>query len=84
MTARFVNQLGDAVLGVAVALDELAKAFRLFERVQILALNVLDQRELGDGRWIDVAHDRRNRVQLGTLGRAPASLPSHDHARADR
>src|SRR4051794_14695466 len=63
---------------MTVPVDELLIAFGLFKRVQVLALDILDQRELGRGRLVDLAHDRRNRMEPGTLGRPPATLASDD------
>ena len=78
MAARLVDQLADIVLGMAVALDQLPIALRLLERVQILALDILDQRKLGHGRFVDLADNRRNRVELRPLRRAPAPLARDD------
>ena len=79
MAARLVNKLRDAILGVGVAFDELPVALRFLERVQILALNVLDQGKLGDRRFVDIADDRRDRMELRPLRGAPAPLAGNDH-----
>ena len=78
VAARLVNQLADLVLRVAVTLDQLPIAFGLLDRVQILALDILDQRQLGDRRFVDLAHDRRDRVEPRALRRAPAPLAGDD------
>src|SRR5690349_24298660 len=63
---------------MAVQLDELLVALRLFERVQVLPLDILDERQLRDGRFVDLANDCRNRVQARPLRRSPAALPGDD------
>ena len=47
MAPRFVNELCDILLCMAVSIDQLAVAFRLLDRIQVLTLDVLDQRNLG-------------------------------------
>ncbi len=61
-----------------VALDQLAVALGLFERVEVLALDVLDQRQLGGRQFIDVADDRRDRMEPRPLRRPPATLAGDD------
>ena len=78
MAPRLMDQLSDVVLCMAVPLDKLAIAFRLLDCVQVFALNVLDQRDLGRGRIVDLSNDRRNRVQPSTLGGTPSPLPRDD------
>ena len=46
----------------------------LFQRRQILAMEVLHQRPLDRAEIVGGAHDRRNDGQAGTPGRAPAAL----------
>jgi len=62
-----------------MTLDQLTKAFGLLERVQIFALDILDQRKLGDGRFVDVAHDRGDRVKLRPLRGPPAPFARNNH-----
>ena len=50
---------------VAVALDQEAVALALLERVQLAALEVLDQAHLENLAVVEVAHERRNRHQPG-------------------
>src|SRR5438270_11013675 len=64
---------------MSVPLDQLTVALGFFERVQVLALDILDQRDLGCGRIVDLANDRRDAVQPGPLRREPAALPGDDH-----
>src|SRR6185312_7477805 len=79
MAARFVNQSGHPFLGVAVLLDQLAVAFGLLERIEVLALDVFDQREFGQCRFVDFANDRGNCMELRPLGSPPAPLSGNDH-----
>ena len=78
MAARFMDQFGNIVLRMAVTLDELAIALRLFDRVQVLALYVLDQRNLGRSRIVNLTNDRRNGVQAGALRCAPPAFARDD------
>ncbi len=51
---------------------------RFFDRVEILALDVLDQRH-GDGGFVrNLANQRRHTFQTGLLAGAPASLAGDD------
>src|SRR3954447_10658686 len=63
---------------MAVEIDELLVGVRLLDRVQILALDVLDQRELGGARIVNVADNRRNGMEPRPLRRPPAPLASND------
>ena len=78
MAARLVDQLADLVLAVAMLLDQLPIALGLLDRVQILALDILDQRDLGGRRIVDLADDRRDGVQPRPLRRPPAALAGDD------
>ena len=53
-------------------------AGRLFERIEIGALHVLDDRELERFAVADVEHDDRHFVQAGALRRAPAPFAGDD------
>src|SRR5688572_23253292 len=61
-----------------VLLNELSKAFRFFDRVEVFTLNVLDQRDLGRGRIVELANDGGDRVKPCPLCRAPAALTGDD------
>jgi hypothetical protein len=63
---------------MAVPIDQLAVAFRLLNRIQVLTLDVLDQRDLGRSRIIDLADDRRNGMQSGALRSSPSALAGDD------
>ena len=60
---------------------EAAVGERLFDRVQVLALDVLDERHLEERLLLprrDVAHDDRDAEQAGALRGAPAALARDD------
>src|ERR1044072_9090261 len=78
MAPGLVDQLGDAVLGVAVALNELAIAFRLLNRVQVLALDILDQGELSRRRFYDFTDKRGDHKQTLPLRRPPTPFAGDD------
>ena len=63
---------------MAVPIDQLAIALRLLDRIQILTLDILDQRDLGRSRIIDLADDRRNGMQPGALRSSPSALAGDD------
>ena len=58
--------------------DQAIQRARFFERIQILALDVLDQRHRDRGFIGHAAHDRRNLVQARELRGAPAALAGDD------
>ena len=59
-------------------LDQARNALRLFERIEVFALNVLDQRQ-GERRLIrHAAHQRRNVLEARTLRGAPAAFAGDD------
>ena len=65
----------DLVVGEAEVLDELLVRGGLFEWVELLALEVLDQRLLERGAVVGLAHECRDRLQPDPARRPPASLP---------
>ncbi len=71
MAARFSDELGHRILAVPVTADQLLVAFSLLDRVQVFALNILDQRNFGRHRFVEVADDRRDLVQLRLLRGPP-------------
>jgi hypothetical protein len=78
MAPGFVDDLAEFVLGVAVILDEPAIGLRFLDRVQVLALDILDQRDLERLFLAEVADDRRQLVQPRLLRRPPAPLAGDD------
>src|SRR5437868_7338695 len=79
MAARLVDDPPDLILGMAMAFDQLPVAVSLLERVEVLALDILDQRKFRGRRIVDLADDRRNAVEPRPLRRPPAALASDDH-----
>jgi hypothetical protein len=56
MTARLVDDFRDVVLRVSMPFNQLLVTLGFLNRVQVLALDVFDQRQLGGGRFVDFAH----------------------------
>src|SRR5689334_7709690 len=61
-----------------MAMDQLAIALCFLQWIQVLALDVLDQSELGGRRLVHLTDDRRDAVDSRALGRAPTPLASDD------
>ena len=78
MAAAFADHAGDIVLAVAEIADQCAIPFRLFERIEIGALDVLDDRKLQRFAVSGLDDDDRNLVQPGTLGRPPPPFAGDD------
>ena len=57
MAAALADHLAEVGLGIAVLVDQLLVALRLFDRVEVGALDVLDDREFERGAVVDVADD---------------------------
>ena len=75
---------GELFLGAAVAGEIFAEGGRLVDGVEILALQVLDHRQLEDALVVEVEHPRGNLVELGLdAGAQPAlagdELVAHAH-----
>ena len=78
MAAALADDAGDVVLAVLVVIDQRLIAERLFQRIEIRALHVLDD---GEFERLAVGHfenDDRHFVQLRALRRAPAPLAGDD------
>ena len=78
MTAGLVDQLGQHVLGMAEVADQPLIRLGFLDRVQILALDIFDQRDLERGGVVEVAHDNRDFMETRALGGAPAALTGND------
>ena len=74
MTATTPQRLGNLFLRMAEPLHKLSVALRLFHRVQVSALNVLDNRNFQHLGVRQIANHHRNRMHLRSLRRPPASL----------
>ena len=72
------TSLRHLLLGAAETVHQLLIGRRLFDRIEVGALDILDDgdfQRLGVGQ---LAHHHRHVMQLGHLGRAPAALARHD------
>ena len=78
MATRFVDRLCQHFLRVAEFVNEPAVRLRLFDRVQILPLDVLDQRNLQRFAVGVIADDDRHFVKARALRGAPAALTRDD------
>ena len=78
MAARLVDELAQFLLGVAIILDEAAIGLRFLDRVQILALDILDQGDFERLLVAELADDGGDFVQPRLLRRAPAPLAGDD------
>ena len=65
------------LVGHREVLDHLLVRGRLFEGVQVVALEVLDERGLQRLAVFGLAHDRRDRLEPGPVRGAPAPLARH-------
>ena len=72
--AGAADRLGHLHVGQLELVDQALQGHRLFQRVEVLALDVLDQRDRRRGLAVDVLDHRRDRIQPGDLRRAPAPL----------
>lgn len=68
----------ELVLGAVELLGEAAVALGLLDRGEVLALDVLDQRDLERGRVRELLDQHRHLVEPRRLGRAPAPLAGDD------
>ena len=64
----------DLVVGEAEVLDELLVGGGLLERVEVVAVEVLDQRLLERGGVVGLADERRDGLEADPPGRPPAAL----------
>ena len=78
MTARLVDDLGEHLLRMPIFARQPLIGLRFFDRVEILALDVLDQRDLERLGIVEVANDDRHLVQPRALRRPPAPLARDD------
>ena len=78
MAARFVDQPGERRLAMAEILDQPLIGLGFFDRVQIFALDILDQRNFERFGFVEIAHDHRDLVELRALRRPPAPFAGDD------
>ena len=78
MAAALADDLGDVVLAAFEFVGERVIALRLFHRVEVFALHVLDDRDLERVAVADIDRDDRHFVQAGELRGAPAAFAGDD------
>ena len=59
-------------------LDQALQPLRLFQRIQVFALHILDERHGGGGLVRHVAHQHRDRIQPGQPGGTETAFASDD------
>ena len=74
----------DLVLAEPELLDELAIGVRRLERIEVFALEVLDEREFELLAIGELADDGRDPVEAGGLGRAQPALTGDELVAVDR
>ena len=80
--ARAADAAADLLARDPQLLDEQRAGARLLDRVEVLARHVLDQRELDRLGVVVGAHERRDGVEPGERGGAPAPLAGDQLVRA--
>ena len=78
MTAAAPQRLGNFFLRMAEALHKLFVALRLFHRVQVSALNVLNNRDFQNFCVRKITDHHRHRMNLRPLRCTPAPLARND------
>ena len=76
--ARAADRGGRLLVGEVEFGDQARDALRFFQRIQVFALDVLDQRHRGGGLVVDLAHQHRDLVQPGQLRGAEAPFAGDD------
>ena len=74
----FPSRLRHVLVRVAAPRRQRLQRLGLFERRQVLALDVLDQRDLDDLVVVDLADDDRDLAQADLHGRLVAALAGDD------
>ena len=78
MAAALADDLGDVFLAAFELVGQRVIALRLFHRVEVFALDVLDDRDLERVAVADVDRHDRHLVQAGDLRGAPAAFAGDD------
>ena len=78
MAAALADDFRDVVLAVFELVAERLIARRFFERIEVFALDVLDDRKLERLGVADLENDHGHVVNAGALRRAPAALAGDD------
>ena len=82
--ARTTDLPRDLVLGQAELLVELAERVGLLDRIEVLALDVLDERQLELLAIGQLADHGWNALEAGEAGRPDATLAGHDPVAVER
>lgn len=75
---RPADRIGGLLVGHAELVDQTLQASCFFERVEILALDVLDQAHCERCLIGNITYQHRDRVEAGQLRRTPAPLAGND------
>ena len=78
MAAAFTDDLGNLFLAIAEFFQQSAVALGFFQRVEVGALDILDDRDLQRLGVARLDDDDRDFVQAGALRRAPAAFAGDD------
>ena len=78
VAAALADRLGELLLRVVEAVDQLLVAHRFFDRVQVSALNVFDDRDFQNFLVGELPDEYRDGMQAGLLGCPPASFARYD------
>jgi hypothetical protein len=76
--AVLADALGQVLLREAVLVEQSLVRLRFLDWIQVLALQVLDERQCEGLARGGVAHHHRNLLEPGTLGSPPAPLTRND------
>ena len=83
--ARAADGVRRLLMGKTEFRDQARDALRFFQRIEVFALDVLDQRHRGGVLVVDLAHQHRDLVQAGELRGTEAAFAGDDLvARAGR
>ncbi len=78
MAPALADNFCKILLRIAVTLDQELVSLTFFDRVQVLALHVLDDGDFDRLMISERTHDNRHGVKIGKLGRAPAAFAGND------
>jgi hypothetical protein len=76
--ARAADRVGGLLVGQLELVDQAMHALRFLQRIEVFALDVLDQRHRERRLVGDLAHDDRHFLQAGQARGAPATLAGDD------
>ncbi len=77
MAATLADHLCQIILCIVVIIDKLLISQRFFDRIQVGALHVFDDRDLKCDTIVDVTNNNWDRIDTGPLRSAPATLTSN-------